>query len=224
MKNKIITLSKMFLENCSPRYSEYVTSKYWNNTTKTHSDISDNAFNFYYEEIRKFISPENNEDILDYGCGSAEISFLFQRNGYRIDCCDISNNLVEKAKKVGLNAYHCNEILNDNKKYNKIFMNNAFFYIHPFNREKFLFNMFNKLKDKGTFFVLDEPDHNKRNKLKMNKIHYMLTNFLPIYQIESAGFFDNPQKMKQHGIKVGFTNVIIADSWCDYRSHFIFKK
>lgn len=67
----------MFLENCSPKYSEHVTSVFWNNATDTHSDMSDNAFNFYYEEISKLISPKKSDEILDYGCGSAEISGYF---------------------------------------------------------------------------------------------------------------------------------------------------
>jgi len=224
MLAKFKTLKMMLLETISPSYSKKVAFNYWNKCSLTHSDMSENIFQYYFEQIKNIILPSKNHSILDYGCGFGEISLFFYNEGYCIECCDISSTCIEKTKKLGLKAFMCNELNNHTNKYDIIFINNAFFYIHPLHRKKTLKTLYNKLAPLGRLYIFDEPDYLKREHLNMSKIKYLFTSIFPVYQHELAGFFNNPYKMQRTGLACGFKKTDVMDSWCNYRSHFIFYK
>jgi len=224
MLKQLASLRLMLLETLSPNYAKKVADEFWSNCSLTHSDMSENMFKYYYEQIKSTINPQKNNTILDYGCGFGEISWFFSRDGYNIQCCDISFSCIERAKKLGLNAYQCSEIINNNRKYDIIFINNAFFYIHPEYRKNLLTILYSKLNPYGKLYIFDEPDFCKRKLLNMSKLRYIVTSLFPVYQQEMAGFFNKPNKTQSYGLSSGFKNVEVVDSWCGYRSHFILYK
>jgi 2-polyprenyl-3-methyl-5-hydroxy-6-metoxy-1,4-benzoquinol methylase len=224
MLKQMKNLKLMLLETLSPHYAKRIASEFWSNCGTTHSDMSENMFKYYYEQIKNTINPSKNNSILDYGCGFGEISWFFSKDGYNIDCCDISSYCIERTKNLGLNACLCSELINSSKKYDIIFINNAFFYIHPECRKELLAIIHDKLNLYGKLYIFDEPDYSKRKLLNMSKLHYMITSLFPVYQQEMAGFFNKPTETQNYGISCGFKNVEVIDSWCNYRSHFIFYK
>lgn len=224
MLKRLKNFKLMLLETLSPNYAKKIANEFWNNCRLTHSDMSEDMFKYYYEQIKNTIGPSKNNSILDYGCGFGEISWFFSKDGYNIECCDISSYCVERAKKLGLTSYLCSELINSSKKYDIIFINNAFFYIHPEYRKNILTILHSKLNPSGKLYILDEPDYSKRKLVNMSKLRYIFTSLFPVYQQEMAGFFNKPNKTQIYGLSCGFKNVEVMDSWCSYRSHFIFYK
>lgn len=224
MLKQLKSFKLILLETLSPNYAKRVANEFWKNCNSTHTDMSESMFKYYYEQIKDTISPSKGNSILDYGCGFGEISWFFSKEGYNIECCDISSYCIERAKTLGLNACLCSELINSSKKYDIIFINNAFFYIHPEYRRNLLAIIHSKLNPEGKLYIFDEPDYTKRKLLNMSKLRYLITSLFPVYQQEMAGFFNKPKETQTYGLTCGFKDVQVIDSWCAYRSHFIFYK
>jgi len=208
-----------------PKYADRVVRNYWNNTSQTHYDMNEFHFDFYYHEILNVIRPEHNEKIFDYACGGGQISYRFKKDGYNIECCEISELLIKYCKEnFKIDCLTIDQFFTNSSRYNVIFINNAFFYIHPRKRKKFLKSINSKLTEHGKLYILDEPDLDKLKYLKIHKLIQLGLKIFPVYQIELAGFFNNTRKTKLLAKKCGFSNINIIDSWTPYRSHIILQK
>lgn len=105
------------------------------------------------------MKPSKNEFILDIACGTGEITYLFHRDGYKIKGCDFSDYLICKAK---LNFpdvdFYVDDFysLDETKRYfDKIFINNAIFYIHPKYLTKTLQGLYSSLSSEGKLYIFD---------------------------------------------------------------------
>jgi len=222
LTQKISRIFKIIGIYCSERYATIVANKFWQNSTTTHGDMSETAFDFYYNELVKLIKPKKKDIILDYGGGNGEIAFRFKQNGYNIYHCDLSKSMVLKAReKFGLKSYECKDI---EGKYDIILINNAFFYIHPKLYRKYLENLHNLLNRNGIVYITDTPDFEKRHYLKMGTLKKILIYFFPVYQIEMAGFFVKDEYLRKIAKETGFKTIERVNSWASYRSHWILKK
>ncbi len=169
----------------SPRYAYENAQKYWAITEKTHRDMSNSHFDYFYHKIIEVIKPNRNDSILDAGCGSGEITYAFHKDGYRIAGFDSSEKLIEIAKNsFKPEIFYIDDFLDINVKdceYSKIFVNNAFFYIHPRLYNRVLRNFYDILVEGGRLYLLDDPDYEKRNNLYKERVKKTFTALLPIY-------------------------------------------
>jgi len=222
MINKFKVLIDMARITYSPKYAMKKANEYWQNTTITHTSMEQKDFERYYFELIKIMLPNRSDKILDYGGGNGEIASLFKKDNFNITHCDISIEMVNNAKKkYSLESYECNKITL--KKYNKILFHNAFFYIHPKLIKKILKKLYKLLDEEGKLYITDTPDFDKRDKLGLNKLHMLITKFLPVYQVPLSGFFVKNKTIINISKEIGFS-VKRLDSWCNYRSHWILTK
>ena len=205
-----------------PDYATKCGREFWSRSTQTHTDMSPDSFQRYYDHICALVQPTSDQKILDYACGGGQISHLFRQDGYDIACCDISPPLIEHARReFGLDCRPCDEVLASDWKFDTIFMLNAFFYIHPRRRRAFLRAIRRLLVDGGTFFIIDEPDYTKRHKLRdFGRMSRLLSAVSGVYQVDKVGFFNRPWHTAAIARRAGFSEMEVSDSWTDYRSHF----
>lgn len=109
------------------------------------------------------------------------------------------------------------------KKFNKIFVNNAIFYIHPKFLKKAINNLYSILNKKGELHILDYPDFSKRRKM-VGKIVYLITALFPVYQPSMGGFWYKKKWIEKLAVNAGFRKMIFYDSWANYRTHAVLKK
>jgi cyclopropane fatty-acyl-phospholipid synthase-like methyltransferase len=223
--NKMLSLAKRFIQMVrvyySPQHAKRVSEAFWSSTTRTHFKMDEKNFDRFFMMVREVVQPQKDEKILDYGGGGGEISHRFVRAGFDVDHCDTSLKMVEKAQEVfQLDSCLCKDLRR--RKYQKIFMNNAFFYVHPQHIDAFLKTIFDLLEDNGTFFITDTPDYDKRDKIGWPRIFVFLTALIPVYQIEMAGFFVKEGVLKAKAQRIGFALRSIHAS--GYRTHWVLSK
>ena len=106
-----------------------------------------------------------------------------------------------------------------------IFMNCAFYYIHPSKQKEEMDRLLRSVKDGGYLFLTDVPTVKKIPVLykDMHGIKKFtvcaVARLTTVYQFNLGGFFVNEKKIKKW-----FPDTIVEDEWCDYRSIFIIKK
>ncbi len=218
---KIKGYIKLILIGISKKYHHKVCKNYWISQVNWKNKIPDTHFN----EIRNVIKPKKNETILDFGCGAGEFASKFFKSGFKITCCDFSETMIKKVKKSGIECKLCDDILNEKVKFDKIYMNDGFFYIYPSDRKDFLKKIYNILNDNGSFYILHEPDYYKRKKLNWGSFFNFITILFPVYQKDIGGFFNKYEVLKKTALNAGFKSVEFLDSSFGItRSHYILKK
>lgn len=217
----------MLIDWSFPNIAKKITKFHWMTSDRVHGDTSLDAYNFYYSKIKEIIKPSNNEFILDAACGTGEITYLFYKAGYRIKGCDFSDYLVCKARlnfsEVDFYVDDLTRMNHTYEKYDKIFVNNAIFYIHPKFLQKTINNLYSILNKKGELYILDYPDFSKRRKI-VGKIVYLITTLLPVYQPSMGGFWYRKKWIEKAAVSAGFRKMIFYDSWANYRTHVVLKK
>jgi len=222
MINKFRVLIDMARITYSSKYAMKKANDYWQSTTITHTSMEQKDFERYYFELIKIMLPNRSDKILDYGGGNGEIASLFKKDNFNIAHCDISVDMVHNAqKRYSLESCECNKI--KLKKYNKILFHNAFFYVHPKLMKETLDILYGLLEENGKLYITDTPDFDKRDNLDLNKLHMLITHFLPVYQVPLSGFFIKNTTIISISKEIGF-RVKKIDSWCNYRSHWILTK
>ncbi len=228
IKNNIRTLIKLANLSYSPSFAEKIANEYWQKTTVTHGDMSDAQFDFYYRELKKILNPEINDIILDYGGGNGEIAWRFKRDGYKIDHYDLSRVMRENARKVYfLNSLEENELEVKKGYYDKILVNNCFFYFHLKKHNEVLELLYSLLKTEGRLFITDTPDYEKRrfaNGYVQGLLYMIITMVFPVYQPDLAGFWIKHKDLEMKALRIGFKTIKRMDSYCNYRSHWILEK
>jgi 2-polyprenyl-3-methyl-5-hydroxy-6-metoxy-1,4-benzoquinol methylase len=173
--------------------------------------------------IKNTIKPEKRQKILDYGCGKGDIALKFKNDGYDITTCDISEKFVDGAKKIGLASHICSEIINSGDKFDKVYMNNGFFYIHPKKYKSFLSGLYNLIKDNGDLYLLTVATYDKRS-YYLNRISKFITRIFPVYQVHIGGFFVKDKKLIKCAKQAGFKTIERIEENSDARTNFLLKK
>jgi SAM-dependent methyltransferase len=213
--------------NASPQSASKASRGYWAKCDKTHRDTSWNKFQLYYRNIKEIMNPTKNDSILDAGCGGGELTWLLHRDGFNVKGFDSSEFLIRKAKKrFGNDLFFVDDLINlkTEEKFSKVFLNNAFFYIHPSYYKVILKNLCRVTEDKGTVYLFDDPDYSKRNMWDKRYLVNILTFFLPVYNARTSGFWVKTSSIRKKALNAGFSNVEKLDSWAYYRSHHIISK
>ena len=227
----IVTIVKYFRMKISKNYHKSITTNYWSKAPKTHGSVNEEAFTFYAEKINELIQryiPGCSKKILDHGAGEGSIAeklISMHANDKEYEVC--TSEMFEKYRKVmtkkKLTVYDA-ENLPENT-FDGIFMNGAFYYIHPRKWKSEIERLLKSIKDDGNLFLTDVPTVRKIPVLnkKLKGFRKVLINLFQkittVYQFDLGGFFVNEKKIKKW-----FPQTIIEDEWCDYRSFFIIKK
>ena len=118
-----------------------------------------------------------NELILDAACGTDEITYVFYKDGYKVKGCDFSDYLICKAKLnfPNVDFYVDNLSCLDKTKrcFDKIFVNNAIFYVHLKFLTKALQGLHSLLSREGKLYLFDWPDFIKRERIMNKGITYL---------------------------------------------------
>ena len=195
-------VSLVILNWLFPKFSKNITNSYWMKTSKVHGDTSWDKYNFYYSNIKEIMELSGDEAILDVACGTGEIAYLFYKDGFNVKGCDFSDFLINKAKTrfpdVEFYVDDLMTLTNTKEKYDKIFINNAIFYLHPKYLNKCFQALYATLKTNGSLYILDWPDFDKRKNIEGKGIRYLLTYYLFINpRLADSGTKRNGLKMQQ---------------------------
>lgn len=108
----------------------------------------------YGEHLVNLLSPIKNENILDVGCGTGDLSYQISESGAQVTGIDMSSNMVEQAKRKYpalsfhvLNVYDINQIA----KYDAIFSNAVLHWVT--NPKKALENFHRTLRPGGRMVI-----------------------------------------------------------------------
>jgi len=113
---------------------------------------------------------------------------------------------------------------NTDLEFNKIIVNNAFFYIHPRNVKESLSNIFQCLKPGGRLLILDTPDYNKRSNWQKGRIHRLSSRLFGVFNAYMASFWVKKSHLEKLANQIGYQSFEIRDASANYRSAFIFMK
>ncbi len=225
--NQVKYIVLMVRVKISPRSASKASKDYWAKCDKTHRDTSWKKFQLYYMNIKEIMNPTKNNSILDAGCGGGELTWLLHREGFNVKGFDSSEYLIRKARKrFGNDLFFVDDLTNlkTEEKFSKVFLNNAFFYIHPSYYKVVLKNLYRVTEDNGTAYLFDDPDYSKRNMWDKGHIVNILTFFLPVYNARTGGFWVKTSSIRKKAVNAGFSNIEKLDSWACYRSHHILSK
>lgn len=211
----------------SPGFAYKVAKNYWANCDKPHADTSEKAFREHYGNLVSILKPTRNDLILDAGCGTGEITHLFDEGGFRVRGFDSSEHFVSRGRsRFGDGLFYVDDLVFMRHKelcYTKVFLMTVFYYVHPAYRHIVLKNLYDITEDGGAVFLIDNPDHSKRSRVEENPLMLVLTEFFPLYDVYNAGFWIKTRELERTARKIGF-GLEKLDSWAPYRSHYVLRK
>ncbi len=108
----------------------------------------------YGEDLVMLLSPQQDEEILDLGCGTGDLSYRIAQEGAIVTGIDASKEMIEaaKIKFPGLDFFHRSaEDLNIKNKYDAVFSNAVFHWIE--NQDKIVKNIYESLKENGRIII-----------------------------------------------------------------------
>jgi len=136
----------------------------------------------YFEFIKKILKEMTfkPKKILDLACGTGRLAKLFLDSGYDVEGLDISESMLEVAKKRGLKVYLSNMVdFNLKKKYDLILCTyDSLNYILQESSLQKCFNSINKHLNQEGVFICDMNSYYKINKV------------LPEYKVDYYDFDD----------------------------------
>lgn len=136
---------------------------------------------FQAKNIMKEISPQTNEAILDFGCGSGYLTVELQRAGAKVSGLDVSHNVSHNALKdcYGINISIVESGIKSpysDKSFDKIVASEVLPMIP--NPEEFLIEMHRILKDEGTLFIINGFGRNRiKNLYDKKSVLYKILKF-----------------------------------------------
>jgi len=218
----------------SPRRACQVNQDYFQRLFRHSTDeVSWEPYEFQYSRIKETMKPTKDDSILDVGCGSGELTYLFRKDGFNVKGFDSSQTSISKAMtRFGKNLFYQDDLLdmkNLRTKYTKVFLNGVFLVIHPAYYSAVLRNLYDITRENGIVYLFNNPDYSKRNicysKFRM-RTHLLnvVTHFFPAYKPNQSAFWVKTQNVKKAAFASGFSKFEQMDSWSDHRTHFILHK
>ncbi|MBL0319332.1 MAG: methyltransferase domain-containing protein [Alphaproteobacteria bacterium] len=104
----------------------------------------------YGQEVLEWLAPKSGERILDVGCGEGTLALIMSECKAHVVGIDASEDMVEAAKKKGVEAYVMDAAaLSYKQAFDAVFSNATLHWVKP--PEKAVEGIFNALKDGGRF-------------------------------------------------------------------------
>lgn len=103
------------------------------------------------EDLISILKPEDNENILDLGCGDGRLTRkIINYSNCNVMGIDSSQNLINAAKSIGINAVHQDaRTMNYKNKFDAVLSNAALHWMNPISNV--IENVSKSLKTKGRF-------------------------------------------------------------------------
>lgn len=205
----------------SPSHAEKVAFQYWSTATDTHGDMLESTFDFFLRRFaiscsRVSMTGSSTTDVVP---GKSCVVSWMPVSMPRVARRPLAWWSVRGRR--GCACGSCDEVLRSGRQFDAVFINNAFFYVHPFRWEKVLRALRKVILPTGSLYLFDNPDLAKRHQLGMGRKRMLLTTVLPVYQPKMAGFFMSARRLERAARRAGFESFAILDSWCNYRTHFV---
>lgn len=134
--------------------NKYDTLKYYNENSDIYFEQTINAdLSKCYESFEKYLN--DNDYILDFGCGSGRDSKHFLEKGYKVKAIDGSIGMCKKAEEYINQKVECMkfEELNDKDKYDGIWACSSILHTEKEQLPSILEKMLIALKDKGVIYT-----------------------------------------------------------------------
>lgn len=206
----------LFLMKYFPKFHRKVLKNYWENTTKTHGDMSDKNFIFYAQELSKLFGDISGYKVLDYGGGGGEIATKLITSGVEIEVAEFTSSFQKMIEEKGLVFIEAMSL--PNEKYDLIYANNCMFYVHPKNLKLEILRIMKALRPGGELWITDVPTVQKMHLLNKSWLGALFFKLTHIYDCQMGAFFvDEDRVRREFGAQ-------IMSSWANYRSHFYIKK
>ena len=104
----------------------------------------------YGEDVLRLLNAVHGEHILDLGCGDGALAEKIALKGCKVTAIDSSKDMIDAAKKRGLDAYVMRgESMNFKDEFHAVFSNAALHWMKL--SDKVITNVFNALKTNGRF-------------------------------------------------------------------------
>lgn len=223
MSSKIGKFAQVIRITWSSSYATKVSHEYWKSQTRSHVDRTASQWSEFLAGIEDRLALSPDDRVLDYGCGNGEIASYIARKGFQVSGCDISENLLARARVRGVDCNHVSEVIEGDRRFTKIYMHGVFMYIHPRKRAGFLRQMYALLEPYGTLYLLAEPDLDKREYASVHQLQKLFAPVFPVYAIFNAGFWTNTRSLTRKAQKSGYSAVKVYESGA-YRSDFVLTR
>lgn len=230
----IKSLMLMVEVTISPKRACKVNQDYFQQLfSQSTKDVSWAPYEFQYSRIKKVMKPTKDDSILDAGCGSGELTYLFHKDGFNVKGFDSSESSLSKAAmRFGKNLFYQDDLIdmkNLQTKYTKVFLNGVFLVIHPIYYTIVLRNLYAITSENGTVYLFNNPDYSKRNicysQFRMRaRILNVVTHFFPVYKPGQSAFWVKTKNVKKSALAAGFSTFEQLDSWSNHRTHYILHK
>lgn len=221
-------LFKGILIRLSQNYHSKTVSNYWSKAPKTHYTEDKSQYDIYAKEIAKLITRYLGTDslkILDHGAGEGSVAMELKKYMKDSEIC-VSEKFEQyrlALQDKGFRTFDADNLTEN--EFDAIYMNGAFFYVHPKMWKTEINRLLLSLRQGGYLFLTDVPTVKKiplsREKCKGVKkaIVILLSKVTQVYQPNLGGFYVDERKIKKY-----FPQTIVEDEWCAYRSIFVIKK
>ncbi len=102
--------------------------------------------------VVELLNPKKDEIILDLGCGDGTLALEIQKYGTKVIGVDLSENMINKAKEVGIEAYVMSATeLNFENKFDAVFSNAVLHWVKE--PKKAIEKIYKSLKKQGRFIA-----------------------------------------------------------------------
>lgn len=205
-------LARAMALRVSPSFHRRTVARYWSQTTSTHGDMSDEAFDFYTAAAARLLGPAEQRYLLDYGGGTGDIGKRLARLGFRVAVAEFTALFEDAVGRNGLEFVEAGNV--PPATYDVILANNCMFYVHPSELEQEVRRLLRSLKPGGDLWITDTPTLEKASALGGSRARKFLRRTTRVYQPEMGGFFVDGDLLR------GRFHAETFDSWAGYRQHF----
>ncbi len=215
-----------------------LANDYWiKEDVKVHTDVSEDIMKFYADKLIEIMLLNSSDDIIDAGCGDGKIDFYLKGFVNSISGFDFSQKYIQNAKEtIKGGTYWTQSFLDDYGVgvYSKAFSFSVMQYCQPHSIHDFLDKSIQAVKQNGKVYHFDVPHKKKmwayylknyRGLMKPKAFLKYFTQLLRggVIDINDGSYCHDLEYIQKEYNKKGY-NVLIMDSWSDYRSHIIIEK
>jgi len=180
------------------------------NTNQWNADKYNKHTNFVLAQpVIELLNPQEDEKILDLGCGDGTLAIKIEKSNAKVIAVDLSQNMVKKTKKRGIEAYLMDATeLNFKNEFDAVFSNLVLHWVKD--SQMAIKKVHNSLKNNGRFVAefggygdIQQPLYAMQKVFEDNKEYGKFNN--PWYFPKDT---DYKQILEKNGFKVKYIELI----------------